>query len=367
MRIFTNTFIYSDTNDKSVHMIKKIIVVAIISSAITALGNFGAASEDVDVSVTVNNNSPVAVNNTAGPLTIDPEVQYTISTTVYDDNKLQDINTIVIKLYYDNDSAGNGRNYYTWTWTNPNPGLDPAVADFNNIANWSENVAGSYISTTNVSITLDNKEVTLEVNWQVRGIARPSDADFWHYHIEATDSANPTVSSGIGDAQVNKYISFSVQSNTINFGNVDPGAAAGLTNDDAITIVSNGEVDISVTGADLTSISSTIDVDQFYVEDDISTQTTLTTAAQIIYDDYRQIDEGGFPDAGILGYSDGASKTLLFGGTIPDPQEADTYTGTWVIDVTNVCTPVNGGFCLGTQFLALLVGGGITACIKRRK
>ncbi|MBU7028602.1 MAG: hypothetical protein HXS48_16830 [Theionarchaea archaeon] len=322
-------------------MNKKFISIAVISFALLSLGNLGADTENVDVSVTVNNKAPEVDNNTAGPLNIDPEVQYTINTSVRDNNKLQDVNTIVVKLYYNADAAGDGRNYYTWTWTNPNPGTNPAVADFTNAANWSESVAGSFISCTNVTITPNDKEVTLDLNWQVQGIARPTATDYWHYHIEATDSANPTVSSAAGDASVNKFLSFAVQSNTINFGNVDPGVAVTPTNDNVISIVSNGEVDISVTGADLTTGSFTIPVGQFYVEDDGSVQTFLTIAAQIIYDDYRDVNEGGVPDAGILGYSNGTSRTLIFGGTIPDPQEAGTYTGTWVIDVTNVCTPAN--------------------------
>lgn len=322
-------------------MNKKFISIAVISFALLSLGNLGADTENVDVSVTVNNKAPEVDNNTVGPLTIDPEVQYTINTSVRDSNKLQDVNTIVVKLYYNADAAGDGRNYYTWTWTNPIPGTNPAVADFTNAANWSESVAGSFISCTNVTITPNNKEVALDLNWQVRGIARPTATDYWHYHIEATDSANPTVSSAAGDASVNKFLSFAVQSNTLNFGNVDPGVAVTPTNDNVISIVSNGEVDISVTGADLTTGSFTIPVGQFYVEDDSSVQTFLTIAAQIIYDDYRDVNEGGVPDAGILGYSNATSRTLIFGGIIPDPQETGTYTGTWIIDVTNVCTPVN--------------------------
>ena len=322
-------------------MSKKFITVALISSVLLSLGSVDADSENVSVSVTVGNKAPEVDNNTAGPLNIDPEVQYTINTTVRDSNKLGDVNTIVVKLYYNADAAGDGRNYYTWTWTNPNPGTNPAVADFTNAANWSDSVAGSYISTTNVTITPNNKEVTMDVNWQVEGIARPTATDYWHYHIEATDSANPTVSSAAGDASVNKYLSFAVQSNTLNFGNVDPGAALTETNDNVISMVSNGEVDISVTGADLTTGTFTLAVGQFYVEDDTSTQTFLTIAAQIIYDDYRETDEAGAPDAGILGYSNGASKILIFGGTIPNTQEIGVYTGTWVIDVINVCTPVN--------------------------
>ena len=322
-------------------MNKKLISITVITLALFSLGNIGADSENVDVSVTVNNKAPEVTNNTVGPLTIDPEVQYTINATVSDGNKLADVNTIVIKLYYNADAAGNGRNYYTWTWTNPSPGTNPAVADFTNAANWSENVANSYISTTNVTITPNNKEVTFDLNWQVSGIARPTATNYWHYHIEATDSANPTVSSAQGDAQVNKFLSFSIQSNTIDFGSVDPGAALAATNDNVVNMVSNGEVDVSVTGATLTTGVYTIAVGQFYVEDDGSVQTFLTLAAQTIYDDYREVDEAGVPDAGILGYSNGVSRTLIFGGTVPDPQEVGTYTGTWVIDVTNMCTPAN--------------------------
>ena len=322
-------------------MNKKLISITVIACALLSLGTISGDTENVDVSVTVNNKAPEVTNNTAGPLTIDPEVQYTINSTVSDSNKLADMDTIEVKLYYNNDVAGNGRNYYTWTWTNPNPGTNPAVADFTNAANWSENVAGTFISCTNVTITPNNKEVTMDVNWQVAGIARPTATNYWHYRIEATDSANPTVQSAQGDAQVNKFLSFSVQSNTLDFGNVDPGAAVTPTNDNVVNIVSNGEVDISVTGANLTAGVYTIPVGQFYVEDSGSVQTFLTAAAQIIYDDYRDVDEGGVPDAGILGYSDSTVQTLLFGGSIPDPQEVGTYTGTWVIDVTNVCTPAN--------------------------
>lgn len=314
---------------------------ALISFALISAGAIAADTENVNVSVTVNNKPPEVTNNTAGPLNIDPEVQYTINATVRDSNKLADIVTIVIKLYYGTDNSGNGRNYYTWTWTNPNPGTNPVVADFTNAANWSESVATTYVSTTNVTISPNDKDVTFDLNWQVTGVARPTSTNYWHYHIEATDSANPAVSSAQGDARVNKFLSFAIQSNSINFGNVDPGAALTPSNDNVITMVSNGEVDISVTGADLTSGSFTIPVDQFYVEDEGSTQTPLTTSAQVIYDDYREVDEGGAVDPGILGYSNSVSKILIFGGTVPDPQDPGTYTGTWVIDVTNVCTPTN--------------------------
>ncbi|MBU7013424.1 MAG: hypothetical protein HXS52_03135 [Theionarchaea archaeon] len=322
-------------------MNRKVIVIAIVGIAVLSIQNTAADSENVDISVTVNNKAPEVTNNTVGPLTIDPEVQYTINATVSDSNKLADILIIVIKLYYGSDSSGNGRNYYTWTWTNPNPGTNPAVVDFTNSANWAANVANSYVSTTNVTIIPNNKDVTFDLNWQVSGIARPTATDYWHYHIEATDSANPTVSSAQGDATVNKFLSFAVQSNSIDFGSADPGAVLTATNDNVISMVSNGEVDISVTGADLIAGTYTIPVGQFYVEDESSVQTVLTAAAQIIYDDYRDVDEAGIPDAGILGYSNSITRILTFGGTVPDPQEVGTYTGTWIVDVTNVCTPSN--------------------------
>ncbi|MBU6997304.1 MAG: hypothetical protein HXS41_10390 [Theionarchaea archaeon] len=320
---------------------RKLIAIAIIGVAVLSIQNVAADSENVNISVTVNNKAPEVTNNTVGPLIIDPEVQYTINATVSDSNKLADIQTIVIKLHYGADSSGNGRNYYTWTWTNPSPGTNPAVADFTNPATWTANVASSYISTSSVTIAPNNKDVTFDLNWQVSGIARPTSTNYWHYHIEVTDSANPTVSSAQGDATVNKFLSFAVQSNTIDFGNMDPGAALTVASDNVINMVSNGEVDISVTGASLTSGTYTIPVGQFFVEDESSVQTVLSAGAQVIYDDYRDVDEAGSPDAGILGYSSSSTRILTFGGAVPDPQEVGSYTGTWIIDVTNVCTPAN--------------------------
>lgn len=322
-------------------MNRKCIAVVIIGFALISFTSVGADAENVDVSITVANKPPEVTNNTAGPLAIDPEVQYTINGTVSDNNKLADLDTIAVKIYYSTDSSGDGRNYYTWTWTNPNPGSNPVVADFTNAANWSESVAGTYISVTNVTITPNDKEVTFDLNWQLLGIARPTSTNYWHYLIEATDSANPTVSSAAGDASVSKFLSFAVQTNSLDFGNVNPGDVLTPANDNVVSIVSNGEVDISVTGEDLTSGSFTIPVGQFFVEDGSSNQTPLTTSAQVIYNDYRAVNEAGVPDPGILGYSNLATRILIFGGTVPDPQDAGTYTGTWIIDVTNVCTPSN--------------------------
>lgn len=296
-----------------------------------------ALSSDEDVSLTISGSGSVLgtislTDNSDNPVTtVDPEATYKVKFSVSDSNTLDDLDDIVVDIYYETQSAVDIRRSYTFTWTE-GAGSTPFVSSP------SGYVVSSVTPTAAEELT---SSFNFELHFSLDGVAVPSGgATAWHIDVTVTDDEPSTVSDTTTVFDVTLFHSINVSTSTIAFGSATPGGT--LTKQSVtVTFTANSEVNVDVQGADLVSGSDSISADEFDAwDDDAGTPSahTLSTSDTTIYAAYKAVTDA--INSGITGYTDAGSRLLGFDGTIPNPQASGTYTAIWRIKIDqSIVTP----------------------------
>jgi hypothetical protein len=289
-----------------------------------------ALSLDETVTLTISGSGPVlgAISLTddsdVTATDVDPEATYKVKFTVSDSNTLDDLDDIVVDVYYETQAAVDIRRSYTFTWTE-GAGSTPFASSP------SGYVVSSVTPTAAEELT---SSFNFELHFRLDGVAVPSGGSTtWHIDVTVTDDAPTTVSDTTTVFDVNLFHSIGVSTSTIAFGSATPGDP--LTKQSVtVTFTANSEVNVDVQGADLVSGSDSISADEFDAWDDSEvtpTAHTLSTSDATIYAAYKAVTDA--INSGITGYTDAGTRLLGFDGTIPDPQPSGTYTAIWRIKI----------------------------------
>ena len=255
--------------------------------------------------------------------TVAPEATYKVKFSVTDTNTLDDLTDIEVEIYYETQAADALRRAYTFTWTEGAGDTD-----------FVSSPAG-YVVATSVTPTAAEElgsSFNFELHFKLDGVAVPSGAaTAWNIDVTVTDDSAAPDSDVTTTFDANKYQSLSVNTSSIAFGSVNPGAA--LTKQGVmVTFTANTELDVDVLGANLVSGSESIAIGEFDAWDESETTpaaTVLTASAQAIYSAYAATADS--INSGVAGYTDNGSRELGFDGDVPSPQQDGAYTATWTI------------------------------------
>jgi len=256
---------------------------------------------------------------------VDPEVTYKFKFNVFDPDSLDDLNNIVVKIYYEASTMDDIRSCYTFTWTE-GAGSTPFVSS-----------PLDYVVTSSVIPTAEEELLSsfdFELHFNLDGVAVPSGSSTtWNVDVTVTDDSAATDSNTETVFDVTKYQAFTVSTSSIAFGTAVPGAT--LTKQQVtVTLTTNTQVDINVQGGDLTYSSYSIPADQFNAWDDSAefpTSYTLSTSDTTVYDDYVTVADA--INSGVTGYTDAGDLLVGFDGTVPSVQAVGSYTATWRISI----------------------------------
>jgi hypothetical protein len=283
-----------------------------------------ALSENEDVTLTILGSGPVLSaisltdNSDVTTSTVDPEATYKFKFTVSDDNTLDDLDDIVVDIYYESSSTDDIRSCYTFTWTE-GAGSTP----------FTSSPAGYVVASVTPTAAEElGSSFNFELHFRLDGVAVPSGAaTTWHIDVTVTDDEPSSTSDTTTTFDASMYHSIGVSTSTITFPSVSPGAS--LTKQSVtVTLTANTEANIDVQGADLTSGANTIPIGQFDAWDDSAgtpTAHTLSTSDTTIYSAYAATTDA--INSGVAGYTDNGDRLVGFDGTVPDPQIGGTYTG----------------------------------------
>ena len=294
-----------------------------------------------DTLVTVDSVAPVvnADNVTVCDTTADVNAENWINFTIEDDNSMEDIKNITVDLWYANSTANpykadseNNRSYYIFKWNDTGDGdwhcdLDDAYV---NISGHS----GPYEPSGS-----DKTWQWVNLSFKLNKTAVPSGADSqWNVSVTVYDLGDLTDDAlNATSLDVNKYVSAATQEAGVNLGSAAPGADTSTVTT-AISFTSNTQAQIDVTGANLECGSNNIGYANFLYnatdtgEGGANTATAFTGGAQTAYADYEA--NADTLNTAITGWNYEVTPALAFNGTIPSPQPAGTYTGTWNIGFT---------------------------------
>lgn len=327
-------------------VISMLVMIALVLSSVPA-----AFADDAGGQVTVGNGDPVisgaALRNAAdsGAVTsLDPETEYLVKFTVADENSMYDIATVVVEVYFGNeidDSAGESiTDRYKFTYT-----------EYSNT--WGASDPAGYISPSTSSTVPSDRNLgsfEFKLYFKLDGVALASGAatnDDWHVKITATDDSSSSDDDTTLSFDVTLYKEIDSVS-TVTFDAADPGDTLSEEDIDP-TITANHQVDIKLTGSNLTTsgdgpttiLATTISYD------DAATYSeaigTLPTTATAVYTDYGpsafDLESHDSTTANTChdGYTNGEQKYLCVKGTsaAPNPLQDGIYTGTWSVTLVS--------------------------------
>ncbi len=222
------------------------------------------AAQQGDVTGTFGINAPPtvdAVNIT--PLSLTPQAQYTVSVTVSDPDTINDLSTVVLKLWYDSDGgtptelefdaqSANTQNAAVIPWTADAPGgttytgsavLEPAGTTWSLGASTLP-IKGAGPNPGDFGLTTFTFQFVFTVD---RVAAETSGAAKWQIAVKATDTqSQASFNYDAGGVLMNFYGEIIVPAATVSFGDLGPGSDFVDNNQPiavTITYIANGAYD----------------------------------------------------------------------------------------------------------------------------
>lgn len=303
-------------------------IVSIISSSSTVMSTDNA-EDNLLGSLDVQNISPevigVWIETTAGVAedNLDCWVYYDFIIQVRDNNKLTDLENIVLTIYENSSTKGaadSERSHYTFmyaqdtnTWSEIGPdGTSPY----------------DHIDTANcVQATETNTEDNYEFRIRVGKQAKPTmDSEYWIVWWDVTDDSDATASDNTDNFNVKKYIEISLDHENIYWTSIAPGQSDQACDNNPITatVYSNGAWEMKLKASSNWSYNGeTIDISntKYWHTDAVASASTVSTS---------------YPGTTISDWQNIAytttSKQIYLWQTVPGGQAVGTYTTTfWVL------------------------------------
>ena len=261
-------------------------------------------------------------NSVAGSQ-IDVNVEYWVAFTVSDDNSLEDIDTIVIKIWGPSSTEGGSDsevNHYTFQYDQASDA-------------WSEigpDTGGSHLVLADCQDPSDQTQSsgTFRLAFKLAKIAERTTTATWTIKITVSDDSSASASDSSLTFGVNFYAELTVNDGSHGWSGLNPGAT-----DVALTNPSDGDIDVTVTtnaafnlqakgSGDLTSGSNMIPLSNVKIH-----ASTLTSAVSLTTT-YQNIP-------GLTSQPAGANQAKAFKLwiTVPNPCPAGTYTYTLYVQV----------------------------------
>ncbi len=234
-----------------------VLVVVVAMFAMMVPAAMAATEGSVNGSFGINT-SPTVDSVSLTPTAMTPQVQYPINGTVSDSDTINDLQTVVFKMWYDADggtpteaefnaATANVKNCVVVIWTHTGGtsstlALTPASSTWGLGACTVPTTAGDFSGTSFLFqiVVTDGKTAT--------ATTAPA---LWQIGAKATDSASQTGwNKDAEGSEMNWYGEITVPATTVNFGNLPPGTDFGASSQKALGVtvkyLANGPYDEKV-------------------------------------------------------------------------------------------------------------------------
>lgn len=333
---------------------KLVFTIALILILLAILATPVSAATEGSVTGSFGISAPPSVDSvTLVSTSLTPQTQYTITAVVTDPDKISNINTVVLKIWYDADggvpteaefdaATANTQTCAVVTWTHTGgTGSTTVLTPTGGGSTWAP---GAYAVPTTAG-HFDGTSFTFSFPVTVGKVAtETSGAALWQVAVKATDATSQTDFEKDGEgASMNWYGEISVPSTTVSWGGISRGVDFGGTNSQkalgvTVTYRANGAYDEKAkssatwTGATYTATLDTTgtcdDNNEFALKAD---DATVITAAVLLDSTGVTLDDTGGQTAEA---GDGVSNYNLW-IKLASSFDSDSYSGTISFIVAN--------------------------------
>jgi len=301
----------------------KLVVLLISTAMLIALATVPTVVADTaSGSASVGNVNPQVVGLNSGTATVNPESTFTVYTKVRDNNTLDDIDNVVVKVYENVASAtsANSKDNHYEFW------FDPSDNSWHVGGGWTNEQGSPYIDTSASSYPSDLTASEDNYNFVIRLNGTANWSNDWNAFVEVTDTQPASDNSeSVNEFGVAKYVTYSVDVSSLEWTNLSPATTGNACdNNTGNPIVSSIETNVSYDLRDNVanwSGPTTIGADNtwFNSTDSYSTATRMSTTLQDVVSNQS---EGEALTENIFHYLD-----------IPSGTPSGTYTTTFTIEV----------------------------------
>ncbi len=329
-----------------------LLLIILLASIIAPIIQVKGAETSATGQYTVNNVAPtisIALyesDETTSTTTLSPQLEYALKITISDSNSLQDVAQITVILFYDTNNSAVGtppasddpatRATYQWDPTNGWQLVGPTGST------WGINTADSRAPS---DLTVTQGDWWLHfIPGKVAHEANTDATDDWDIIVEVTDTSGNVYSASTYGLTMLWYGEISINTTTLDFGSLDPGAAASPSNGlpHALTLIANGNYAVQTKSDPTWSTSdgytATLDTDGALAEGEFQLITdddrTLDETDSLLVTDVYQTIPGHESDAGPTAEA-GVSLSLYSWVQLGNGLMPGTYTGTIYYQIIN--------------------------------
>ncbi len=328
-----------------------ILLIILLSLAVPVINVYGAETS-VTGQYTVNNVAPTISltlyesDGTTTTTTLSPQLEYALKITISDSNSLQDVAQITVILFYDTNNTAVGippasddpatRATYQWDPVNGWQLVGPTGST------WGINTASSS-APSDLTVTQGDWWLYFTPG-KVAHEANTGGTDDWDIIVEVTDTSGNTYQASMYGLTMLWYGEISISVSTINFGSLDPGAAAtpAQENPYTLTLIANGNYTVQAkadaTWSTTEGYTAALDVDgtlsdgefQLVTDDD----SLFDEADSLLVTDTYQTIPGHESDVGPTAET-GATLSLYSWVQLGNGLMPGTYTGAIYYQIIN--------------------------------